>query len=157
MRWPWRKMGVGPVLALIGVSAIAGGALSLSLRDGSSTTATPAVEVAEGTGDREAREGDRPRFRRLTARQRLARRRDFHAALAKELDVSTEAVETAFRNLLKKRLDQGVEDGRLTRRQADRMLRCYDTAGCKPPGRRGRHHFGGPPPGGPPPFGGPPM
>jgi hypothetical protein len=167
MRWPWRKMGVGSVLALIAVSALAGGVLSLSLRDDSGSGGNSAVQVA-GSRDGNARsEGAPPRFRRLTAKQRLARRREFHAALAKELGVSTDRVADAFRNLLKKRLDKAVDDKRLTQKQADRMLKCYDTAACKPPGPRGRHRFGGPhpggpppggpPPGGPPPFGEPPM
>jgi hypothetical protein len=154
------KLSVGTALALVGVLAIAGGALSLLLRDSSQASTEQSASTDRGgppwLGGHHFR--DRP-----SSKEIKDRRRQFHEDLAKELGVSTEKVEQAFRNLFKKRLDRAVKDGNLTRKQADQILNCYDNPGkCKSPfGDRDR--FRGPPGGGPhmggpgfgPPGGGP--
>jgi hypothetical protein len=155
------KLSIGSALALVGVVALLGGVASLALRGDSSA----AVEQSAAKKDR----NDGPpwlrggHFQRPSAKQILDRRKKFHKELADELGVSTEKVDAAFRNLFVKRLDQAVEDGNLTRKQADSIKECYDNPDkCKPPsGMRGRFHGppgGGPPMGGPGPggFGGPP-
>jgi hypothetical protein len=156
MNW-FKKVGVGSVLALVGVAALVGGIVSLALHDSGPTT--PAGRPSASRADRDGPPGPpgfgMRHFRRPSAKQVLARRKQFHAALAKELGVSTEKVDQAFRTLLEKRLDQAVSSHRLTRKQADRMLKCYDTATCKPPFRHRMRFRGGPPPPGAPPMGGP--
>lgn len=158
MKRSLRKLGVGSVLAFVGIAALLGGIVSLALHEGGSEAGVSRPSASTG------REGP-PRlgmrhFRRLTPNQVLNRRKRFHAALAKELGVSTEKVANAFRTLLERRLDRAVSRGRLTRKQANRLLDCYDSAQCRPPFRHARR-FPGPPPGLPPPGGpgefGPPM
>jgi hypothetical protein len=152
-RW-FGKLGIGSVFVLIGVAALAGGALSLATRDSSEATAKRST----------ARDGYGPppwirqHFRRPSAKEMKQRREEmrdrrkkFESELADELGVSQEKVHTAFRNVMKKHLDQAVDDGRLTRKQADKILECYDGGTCEPPFR----HGGGGPPGGGPPMGGP--
>ena len=55
-------------------------------------------------------------------------------ALGEELGKSQEEVETAFRNVFRDRLDQAVEDGHLTRKEADSILECFEKAECMHPG-----------------------
>lgn len=151
MKWPFGKLGVGSALALVGVLALVGGALSLAFHE--SSGAGSVRNSATATRDRDAPPGMGMRFRRLTPKQILDRRKKFHAALAKELGVSTGKVDKAFRDLFARRLNAAVASHRLTRSQANRILSCYDTAACKPPFRH-RLRFRGsmrgpPPPGGP--------
>jgi hypothetical protein len=163
-RW-FGKLGIGSVFVLIGVAALAGGAFSLATRDDSSATAADQSadpgQGYRGGGPPWMRDGANGNFRRPTAKERKQhrqemqkRRKQFESDLADELGVSQEKVHQAFKNLAKKRLDKAVEDGRLTRKQADKILECYDGgSNCDPPFR----HRGGPggPPGGGPPMGGP--
>ncbi len=157
-RW-FGKLGIGSVFVLIGVALLAGGAFSLATRDSSSATA----KKEQGR----SRDGAPPwvrgmRFHRPSAKEMRkhrkemkARRKQFESDLADELGVSQEKVHTAFRNVMKKHLDQAVEDGNLTRKQADKILECFDGGSkCKPPFRHGRTRGAGPPGGGPP-MGGP--
>ena len=90
------------------------------------------------------------RFRGPSAKQILERREEFAKALGEELGKSSEEVADALRSVFEKRLDEAVKEEHLTQKQADRILKCYDSAKCGPFG------FGGPGPGGPPGFGGPP-
>ncbi len=158
MKRSLRKLGVGSVLALVGIAALVGGIVSLALHESGSEAG---VARPSASPDRKGppRLGTR-HFRRLTPNQVLNRQKRFQAALAKELRVSTERVGNAFRTLLRRQLDRAVSRGRLTRKQANRLLECYDTARCRPPFRHARR-FRGPPPGPPPPGGpdefGPPM
>jgi hypothetical protein len=149
MKRTFGKLGIGSVLALVGVAALAGGVVSLAFHDDGSTQLQQSAAA-----DRDGSRGPAMRhFRRLSPKQVLERRERFHAALAKELGVSTEKVDKAFRTLLERRLDRDVDRGRLTRKQADRMLECYDSAKCRPPFRHRLRLRGRPP--GPPPMGGP--
>jgi hypothetical protein len=157
------RFGVGTVLALVGVAALAGGVLSLVLHDGGSQAGAVQPSAAERGTVRGPGHGMRM-IHPPSRKQMLQRRKQFQADLAKELGVSTEKVEKAFKALFEKRLDRAVDAGRLTRKQANRMRECYDSAKCKLPFRRhlrfrgGRPGPGAPPPGagGPPEFG-PPM
>jgi hypothetical protein len=160
------KLNIGTALVMVGVVALVGGVASLALRHDSGA-------AVEQSAAKDKNRNDGPpwmrHFRRPSGKQILDNRKKFHEELAKELDVSTEKVDTAFRNLFVKRLDKAVADGNLTRKQADSIKECYDNPDkCKPPsGMRGRFHgppgggppMGGPGPGGfgPPPGAGPPM
>jgi hypothetical protein len=143
-RW-FGKLSIGTVALLIGVAALAGGAFSLATRDGSEAT---------------ARDGDRGgppwmRFRdggpseeemREWRREKQERRKQFEEELGRELGKSQEEVHEAFRNVMKKRLDEAVKDGNLTRKQADNILACFDgKEECDPPFHGGGPHRGGPP------------
>jgi hypothetical protein len=165
-RW-FGKLGIGSVFVLIGVAALAGGALSLATRDSSEATAKRS-DARDGYGPPWMRgEFRRPSKKQMREhrQQMQKRRKQFESELADELGVSQEKVHTAFRNVMKKHLDQAVEDGRLTRKQADKILECFDGgSNCEPPFRHGGPPGGGPPMGGPggpggfgPGGGGPPM
>jgi hypothetical protein len=86
------------------------------------------------------------------AKDILAKRDQLFAALAGKLGVSADQVKAAVRGVLSDHLDQAVKNGRLTRSQADAMLKAFDTgrppAGLRAHGMGGRWH--GPPPGAPP-------
>ena len=73
-------------------------------------------------------------------KERGERRDQFAKDLAAELDIDVEEVKTALENIFKKHLDQAVEDGMLTQKQADRILACHngDEEECRPPFLRGR-------------------
>jgi len=146
-----RKLGVGSVLALVGVVALAGGILSLLFHDSGSQAGT--VRPSAATDGQGAPERGLRYLRRPSPKKMLQRRKRFHAALAKELGVSTEKVEKAFQTLFERRLDRAVAAGRLTRKQADRLRECYDSAKCKPIFRHRLRFRGGRP--GPPPGVGP--
>jgi hypothetical protein len=141
------KLGIGTVFVLIGAALLAGGALSLATRGGSEATA----DRSEGNDPSGGPPWMRHEFRRPSEkemrehRERMQeRRKQFESDLAKELGVSQERVHEAFRNVMKKRLDQAVKDGDLTRKEADKILECFDGGSdCDPPFRRGG------PPGGP--------
>lgn len=140
-----RKLGIGSALALMGVIALVAGGIALA----TSGDGTEVRQVDEDTGARgEGRgpEGFREHFRE--------KREEFAKALGEELDKPTEEVLAALKNIFRKRLDQAVEDGNLTREQADKIIECHDSGDCGP----GEFHRGGPPGvgGGPPGFGGGP-
>jgi hypothetical protein len=136
-------------------------AIAAELDGVSSAQVAKALEKLEGKFERIRPRKDFGRGTRL-------RRHDFAADLAKELGKSTADVRKALRAARKKqfeaRLDQAVKDGRLTRAQADRIKKRFESG----PPRFGRrfHHDGpgfrrpGGPPGRPgferPGFGGPP-
>jgi hypothetical protein len=78
-------------------------------------------------------------------------------ALAKELNKSGDEVRTAMKNVAKAKIEEAVDDNRLTRAQADRMIERINDSECVGPlggpGGRGCHggpgggRFHGPPPG----------
>jgi hypothetical protein len=76
--------------------------------------------------------GGRARFRPPSSEDILKRRREFAKDLASELDKSADEVEDALRGVFKKHIDEAVADEDLTQKQADRILKCYDTAKCGP-------------------------
>jgi hypothetical protein len=135
-----RKLGIGTGLAVAGGVALAVGgfAIGASGDDGGSAT----VEQMSGgywppeIGPPHIRPPRvrPPRLPRAWREERLERRKEFAEDLAAELDKEPEEVEDALRAVFKKRLDQAVEDEWLTRRQADRILRCHEDASCGPLG-----------------------
>ncbi|HEY1359240.1 MAG TPA: hypothetical protein VGF21_13130 [Thermoleophilaceae bacterium] len=161
------RLGIGSVFALIGVAALAGGAFSLATRDNSSATAKDNANNNNNSNPgpsgvppwvRGQRNFHRPTAKEMRQhmKQRRARLKQFESELADQLGVSQEKVHNAFKNIMKKRLDQAVDNGNLTRSQADKILGCFDGgSNCQPPFGRGGPPGGGPPMGGPP--GGPPM
>ena len=157
-RW-FGRLGIGSLFVLIGVAALAGGAFSLATRDSSEATAKKSTSRDQSGVPPWVRDGN---FRRPTTKEMKqhrkemqTRRKQFESDLADELGVSQEKVHTAFRNVAKKHLDQAVADGNLTRKQADKILECFDGGNnCEPPFRHGGPPGGGPPGGGPP-MGGP--
>jgi hypothetical protein len=101
------------------------------------------------------------RAQRPTRAQIEKRCNEFTDALAKELDKSGDDVRAAIKSAAKKGIEEAVDDGRLTRSQADRILSRLDDAACLPgfgihggpgcggpggPGGRFEHRL--PPPGG---------
>jgi hypothetical protein len=169
-RW-FGRLGIGSVFALIGVAALAGGAFSLATRDSSSATAKkPTARDQNGAppwvrGEQSFRRPSAAEIRKHR-KEMASRRKQFESDLADELGVSQDKVHTAFRNVTKKHLDQAVADGNLTRKQADKILECFDGgSNCEPPFGHGGPPGGGPPMGGPggpggfgpPGGGGPPM
>ncbi|MFL5867624.1 MAG: hypothetical protein ACJ766_11070 [Thermoleophilaceae bacterium] len=152
------KLGIGGGLALVGVVALAAGVISLAFHHNSQAAAKRSASRAQGAPPW-ARAGGGPpgagrfHFRRPSTKQIRDRREQFHSELAKELGVSTDKIDKAFRDLFEKHLNQAVDNGNLTSKQRDQILKCYDDPGsCTPPS-------GGPPMGGPrgfgPPGGGP--
>src|SRR5512134_2724868 len=128
-RW-FGKLGIGTVALLIGVAALAGGAFSLATRGDSEATAR------DGSGGPPwMRGGDRPSDQEIERwrKEKQQRRKEFESELGKELGKSQEEVHQAFRNVMKKRLDEAVKDGNLTRKQADNILACFDGKECDPP------------------------
>jgi hypothetical protein len=59
--------------------------------------------------------------------ERLARRDEFHAALAAELGVTAEEVSAAFTAVFSQRLSDAVNEGNLTARQAEKLLDRYES------------------------------
>ena len=98
---------------------------------------------------RRPRRGERP------SRAQMERRcNEFTDALAKELGKSGDEVRSAIKSAAKKEIEQAVDDGKLTRTQADRILSRIDDAACLPAfGFHGGPGCGGP--GGPHRPGGP--
>jgi hypothetical protein len=156
----FRKLGIGGGLALIGVVALAVGAVSLAFHNSSAATTKNSASTTSDNAPPWARGGGPPwmgrrHFGGFSSKEFRDRREKFHAELAKELGVSTAKVDQAFRNLLANHLDQAVHNGNLTSKQRDQILKCYDTGKCgggPPMGRPGGYG----PPGGGPGFG-PPM
>jgi hypothetical protein len=65
-------------------------------------------------------------------------------AVAKELGKSGDDVRSAIKAVVQADLEKAVDDGDLTRTQADRILARLDDAACLPPFAFELHHFGGP-------------
>jgi hypothetical protein len=152
-----RKFGIGTMLALAGCVAVAAGAFALVVRGDGSDAAVNQVADEDDDGDRDDRFehygpppgpflggpgvphfrgrpdfGDRPRFRPPSSEDILKRRGEFAKELAAELDKSADEVEDALRSVFKRHLAEAVADENLTQKQADRILKCYDTAKCGP-------------------------
>ena len=152
-----RKFGIGTVLALAGCVAVVAGAIALVARDDGAAAVTQVADDDDRDGDREedyehmgpppgpffggpggphleGRPDFRGRrfFRRPSPKDILKRRSEFAKELGAELDKSTEEVQDALRAVFKKHLDEAVEEEDLTQKQADRILKCYDTATCGP-------------------------
>jgi hypothetical protein len=91
------------------------------------------------------------RFRRPSQAQMEKRCNEFTDALAKELGKSGDDVRAAIKSAAKKHIQEEVDEGHLTRSQADKILSRIDDAACLPafgfgpggPGCDGPH--GGPP------------
>jgi hypothetical protein len=91
---------------------------------------------------------ERPRLDRPPSRAQMEMRcNEFTDALAKELDKSGDEVRQAIKAASRKAVEEAVDDGRLTRNQADRILSRLDDAACLPV--FGLHRRGGPGCGGP--------
>jgi hypothetical protein len=90
---------------------------------------------------------ERPRRGRRPSRAQMEKRcNEFTDALAKELGKSGDEVRNGIKSAAKKGVEEAVDDGRLTRSQANRILERLDDAACLP--AFGLHH-GGPGCGGP--------
>jgi hypothetical protein len=84
--------------------------------------------------------------------QEMAQHRDeFYADLAEELGTNTDEVEQAFKAVFEKRLDEAVDEGRLSRERADRMLQAREAGVPFGPMARMRLRGDGPGVGAPPP------
>jgi hypothetical protein len=111
---------------------------------------------------------ERPRRGRPPTKAQMEKRcNELTDALAKELGKSGDDVRAAMKSAAKKGIEEAVDDGHLTRRQADQILSRIDDAACAPkfgfhirgghgcggpggpdgPGERGRFEHPAPPPG----------
>lgn len=174
MRPGWKWMAAMSVLVLGIVVSVSGAATSGSPRDGGAGSQSqdrmrapgppPGKHLGALAGElgvsesalRDALEAvredlapaQRPRRGQRPSRAQMERRcNQFTDALAKELDKSGDEVRDAMKAAAKKDIEQAVEDGRLTRNQADRILSRIDDAACVP--AFGFHGRGGPGCGGP--------
>ena len=138
-------------LAAAGVLGVGIAAPTVALADDKSPSPSASAIQDQGT-DRQ--------------QQRADRQAEFAEALAKELGVSTDKVTAALEKLreqhradrpqrpstedrqgrqeerqanLKERLDQAVKDGKLTREQADAVLKAVEAGVFPGPGARGHH------------------
>ncbi|MGH2978906.1 MAG: hypothetical protein ACRDLQ_04630 [Solirubrobacterales bacterium] len=182
MRPGWKWVAAMSVLVVGIAVSVSGAATSGSKRDGGSGSSSrngealrapsqpPGEHLATLAGElgvsqdrlREALEAvrqdlappQRPRRARRPSRAQMERRcTEFTDALAKELDKSGDDVRAAIKSAAKKGVEEAVDDGRLTRSQADRILSRLDDAACVP--AFGFHGPGGPGCGGPGGPGGP--
>jgi hypothetical protein len=81
----------------------------------------------------------------LPSRAELDKRcTDLTDALGSELDTTGDKVRAAVKAVLKAKIEDAVDDGRLIRERADRMIDRIDSAKCLPP--FGLFAFGGPGP-----------
>jgi len=184
MRPGWKWMAAMSVLVLGIVVSVSGAATSGSQRDGGSADraqrgegrmhppgppgehlATLAGEL--GVSDQKLRDAleavredvgpkERPRRGQRPSRAQMEKRcNEFTDALAKELGKSGDDVRDAMKSAARKDIEQAVDDGHLTRGQADRILSRIDDAACLPAFgmHRGGPGCGGP--GGPRGHGGP--
>jgi hypothetical protein len=110
---------------------------------------------------------ERPPSRAQMEAQMEKHCKEFTDALAKELDKSGDDVRAAMKSAAKKGIEEAVDDGDLTRKQADQILSRIDDSACAPkfgfhirgghgcggpggpdgPGERGRFERPAPPPG----------
>lgn len=176
MRPGWKWAAAVSVLVLGIVVSVSGAATSGSKRDGGSGSSTqrsgerlrapapPGEHLATLAGEldvsqeklQDALEAvrqdiappQRPRRGQRPSRAQMERRcNQFTDALAKELGKSGDDVRAAIKSAAKKGVEEAVDDGRLTRSQADRILSRLDDAACLP--AFGFHGRGGPGCGGP--------
>ena len=74
-----------------------------------------------------------PRWGERPSRAQMERRcNELTDALGKELGKSGDEVRSAMKSAAKKEIEQAVDNGDLTRRQADRILQRIDAADCAP-------------------------
>lgn len=188
MRPGWKWVAAMAVLVLGIVVSVSGAATSGSQRDGGSSDrsqrsegrlhapgppgerlATLAEELGVSQDKLEnalaaVREDlvprEHPRRGQRPSRAQMERRcNQFTDALAKELGKSGDEVRDAIKSAAKKDIEQAVDDGRLTRSQANRILERLDDAACLPafglhggpgcggpggPGGRSERHMGPP-------------
>jgi hypothetical protein len=86
---------------------------------------------------------ERPRRGQPPTKAQMEKRcNELTDALAKELGKSGDDVRAAMKSAAKKGIEQAVDDGHLTRKQADQILSRIDDAACAP--KFGFHKFGGP-------------
>jgi hypothetical protein len=168
MRFSWKWMAAISALVLAIVASVAVAAPSGDSRDkagdrrGDSVVLGPRQHLSDLAKElgvsveqlREAFEGVRnelggpPRrrgFGGLPRPEDLERRcRQLTDALADELGKSGDEVRAAINAVLEADIEKAVDDGRLTRRQADRMIERLDDVGCLPPpfGPRRLHRMG---------------
>ena len=85
---------------------------------------------------------ERPRRGQPPTRAQMEKRcNELTDALAKELGKSGDDVRAAMKSAAKKGIEEAVDDGHLTRKQADQILSRIDDAACAP--KFGFHKFGG--------------
>jgi hypothetical protein len=176
MRPGWKWMAAMSVLVLGIVVSVSGAATSGSKRDGGSGGSSSQSEkrlralgppgehlstLADELGVTEAKLRDafeavredlrppqRPRRGQPPTKAQMEKRcNELTDALAKELGKSGDDVRAAMKSAAKKGIEEAVDDGHLTRRQADRILSRIDDAACAP--KFGLHLRGGPGCGGP--------
>jgi len=181
MRPGWKWVAAMSVLVLGIAVSVSGAATSGSKRDGGTSERSqrgesrmhapgpPGEHLATLAGElgvseeklRDALEAvredagpkQRPRRGQRPSRAQMEERcNEFTDALAKELDKSGDDVRDAVKSAAKKGVEEAVDDGRLTRTQANRILDRLDDAACLP--AFGLHR-GGPGCGGPGGRGGP--
>jgi hypothetical protein len=91
---------------------------------------------------------ERPRRGQPPTKAQMEKRcNELTDALAKELGKSGDDVRAAMKSAAKKGIEEAVDDGHLTRRQADQILSRIDDAACAPKFGfhiRGGHGCGGP-------------
>jgi hypothetical protein len=175
MKPGWKWVAAMSVLVLGIVVSVSGAATSGSTRDGGAERSQrsegrmhapgpPGEHLATLAGEldvsqeklRDALEAvredlappQRPRRGQRPSKAQMEKRcNEFTDALAKELDKSGDDVRDAIKSAAKKGVDEAVDDGRLTRSQANRILERLDDAACLP--AFGLHGRGGPGCGGP--------
>ena len=174
MRPGWKWMAAMSVLVLGIAVSVSGAATSGSKRDGGGTSSqtqnrlrapVPPGEHLSTLADelgvtedklRDALEAvrqdlappQRPRRGQRPTRAQMQKRcNEFTDALAKELGKSGDDVHAAMKAAARKKIEEAVDDDRLTRSQADRILSRIDDAACVP--AFGFHGHGGPGCGGP--------
>lgn len=174
MRPGWKWVAAMAVLVLGIVVSVSGAATSGSKRDGGGSSQgqdqmrapgpPPGKHLGTLAGElgvsesalRDALEAvrrdleppQRPRRGQRPSRAQMQKRcNEFTDALAKELGKSGDEVRGAMKSAARKGIEQAVDDGHLTRGQADRVLSRIDDAACVP--AFGFHGRGGPGCGGP--------
>ena len=161
MRPGWKWVAAMAVLVLGIVVSVSGAATSGSKRDGSGSSSSsgrttlraPAPPpgdhlktLADELGVSQAKLRDaleavrqdlappqRPRRGQRPSRAQMEKRcNEFTDALAKELGKSGDDVRAAIKSAAKKDIEAAVDDGHLTRSQADKILSRIDDAACLP-------------------------
>jgi hypothetical protein len=140
-------------MALAALGLLAAGAVAVAnqdLRPGTAEAASEPSDVLKRVPP--GVPGPPPSFDHRIDPQEMAERRDeFYADLAEELGKSPDAVEQAFMAVFEKGLDEAVDEGRLTRERADRMLEAREAGVPFGPMVRMRLRGDGPGVGAPPP------
>jgi hypothetical protein len=175
MKPGWKWVAAMSILVLGIVVSVSGAATSGSKRDGGGSNGSqsqdrlrapgppPGEHLATLAGELDVSEDKlqdalvavrqdlapprRPRRGQRPSRAQMEKRcNEFTDALAKELGKSGDDVRDAIKSAAKKGVEEAVDDGRLTRSQANRILERLDDAACLP--AFGLHR-GGPGCGGP--------